>query len=148
MAVIARHYSHSRCYAIDIDRKTQSPFIIFQGQKKHNDDPIRKVQEFIEGNYQEKLTVDLLSDKVNIGRRSFERRFKKATGNSVIEYIQRIKIEAAKHDLETSRKNITEVVYDIGYTDSKSFRSVFKKVTGLTPIEYRNKYNKQILTVA
>ena len=137
----------AKSYAIDIDRKTQSPFIIFQGQKNHNDDPILKVQEFIEGNYQEKLSVDLLSDKVNIGRRSFERRFKKATGNSVIEYIQRIKIEAAKYDLETSRKNINEVVYDIGYTDSKSFRSVFKKVTGLTPVEYRNKYNKQILAV-
>jgi transcriptional regulator GlxA family with amidase domain len=143
MAIMA-----AKSYAIDMDRTTQSQFIIFQGQKSHNDDLIRKIQEFIEGNYQEKLTVDLLSDKVNIGRRSFERRFKKATGNSVIEYVQRIKIEAAKHDLETSRKNINEVVYDIGYTDSKSFRSVFKKVTGLTPIEYRNKYNKQILTVA
>lgn len=138
----------AKSYAIDMDRNTQSPFIIFEGQKSHNDDPIRKVQEFIEENYQEKLTVDLLSDKVNIGRRSFERRFKKATGNSVIEYIQRIKIEAAKHDLETSRKNINEVVYDIGYTDSKAFRSVFKKVTGLTPIEYRNKYNRQVLSVA
>jgi len=138
----------AKSYAIDMDRKTQAGFIIFQGQKNHNDDPIRQVQEFIEGNYQEKLTVDLLSDKVGISRRSFERRFKKATGNSVIEYIQRIKIEVAKHDLEITRKNINEVIYDTGYTDSKSFRSTFKKVTGLTPIEYRNKYNKQILTLA
>ena len=138
----------AKSYAIDIDRNTQSPFIIFEGQKSHDDEPIRKAQEFIEENYQDKLTVDLLSDKVNMGRRSFERRFKKATGNSVVEYIQRIKVEAAKYDLETSRKNINEVVYDNGYSDSKAFRSVFKKVTGLTPVEYRNKYNKQVLSVA
>ena len=76
-------------------------------------------------------------------RRSFERRFKKATNNSVIEYIQRIKIEAAKRTLEMSRKNITEVMFNVGYSDTKAFRTVFKKITGLTPIEYRNKYNKQ-----
>lgn len=149
--LIEKHAGHdmavmvSKGYAIDLDRKTQSPFIIFQGQKSHNDDSIREIQEFIEANYSERLTVDGLCERAGIGRRSFERRFKKATGNSVIEYIQRIKIEAAKQDLENSRKNVTEVVYDTGYTDTKSFRSIFKKVTGLTPIEYRNKYNKQIL---
>jgi transcriptional regulator GlxA family with amidase domain len=149
--LIEKHAGHdmavmvSKGYSIDLDRKTQSPFIIFQGQKSHNDDSIREIQEFIEANYSERLTVDVLCEKAGIGRRSFERRFKKATGNSVIEYIQRIKIEAAKQDLENSRKNVTEVVYDTGYTDTKSFRSIFKKVTGLTPVEYRNKYNKLIL---
>lgn len=78
-----------------------------------------------------------------MGRRSFERKFKLATHNSVLEYIQRVKIEAAKRSFESSRKNINEVMYDVGYTDTKAFRTIFKKVTGLTPIEYRNKYNKQ-----
>ena len=62
----------------------------------------------------------------------------------MIEYIQRIKIEAAKRSFETSRKNISEVMFNVGYTDTKAFRDVFKKITGLTPIEYRNKYNKQV----
>ena len=83
-----------------------------------------------------------LQKKVSLGRRSFERRFKQATNNSVLEYIQRVKIEAAKRSLETSHKNINEVMYDVGYTDTKAFRDLFKKITGLTPIEYRNKYNK------
>lgn len=59
-----------------------------------------------------------------------------ATNNTVIEYLQRIKIEAAKRSFESSRKNINEVMYDVGYTDTKAFNDVFKKVTGMTPIEY------------
>jgi len=99
--------------------------------------------EFIEENYQEKITVDELAARVSIGRRSFERRFKKATNNTVVEYMQRVKIEAAKRSFESSRKNINEVMFDVGYTDTKAFRTIFKKITGLTPVEYRNKYNKQ-----
>lgn len=133
----------SKYFAIDIDRESQSAFMMFQGQKDHDDDAIRKAQEFIEGNYQDKISVDQLADIVAIGRRSFERRFRKATNNTVTEYVQRVKIEAAKRSFESSRKNITEVMFDVGYTDTKAFRDVFKKITGLTPIEYRNKYNKQ-----
>lgn len=133
----------SKYFAIDIDRESQSAFMMFKGQKEHEDVEILKVQGFIEENYQERITVDQLADMFAIGRRSFERRFKKATRNTVIEYIQRVKIEAAKRSFETSRKNINEVMFDVGYTDTKAFRTVFKKITGLTPIEYRNKYNKQ-----
>jgi transcriptional regulator GlxA family with amidase domain len=133
----------SKYFAIDIDRESQSAFMLFKGQKEHEDTEILKAQNFIEENFQDKITVDELAEKFTIGRRSFERRFKKATHNSVIEYIQRIKIEAAKRTLEISRKNINEVMVNVGYTDTKAFRTVFKKITGLTPIEYRNKYNKQ-----
>jgi transcriptional regulator GlxA family with amidase domain len=133
----------SKYFAIDIDRESQSAFMLFEGQKGHEDEDILKVQGFIEKNYQEKITVDQLADMVNIGRRSFERRFKKATNNTVVEYIQRVKIEAAKRSFESSRKNINEVMFNVGYTDTKAFRTIFKKITGLTPIEYRNKYNKQ-----
>lgn len=116
---------------------------MFEGQKNHNDPEIIKAQEFIEKNYQDRISVDQLADMLAIGRRSFERRFKKATNNTVVEYIQRVKIEAAKRSFERSRKNINEVMYDVGYTDTKAFRTIFKKITGLTPIEYRNKYKKE-----
>jgi transcriptional regulator GlxA family with amidase domain len=132
----------SKYFAIDIDRNSQAAFAMFKGQKDHKDVAIRKAQEIIETNIQEKITVDELADRVAIGRRSFERRFKKATNNSVLEYMQRVKIEAAKRSFESSRKNINEVMYDVGYTDTKAFRSTFKKITGLTPVEYRNKYSK------
>ena len=137
-AILAAKY-----FAIDIDRESQSSFAIFNGQKNHNDEEIKRSQEFIENNFCEKFTVDQLAEKVSISRRSFERRFKQATNNTVVEYIQRVKIEAAKRNFESTRKNINEVMFDVGYTDTKSFRTVFKKITGLTPIEYRNKYFKE-----
>ena len=135
----------SKYFAIDIDRQSQASFMMFQGQKEHEDEEIKKAQDFIENNYSEKITVDQLADLCTVGRRSFERRFKKATNNSVVEYMQRVKVEAAKRSFESSRKNISEVMFDVGYTDTKAFRDVFKKITGLTPIEYRNKYNKQVV---
>jgi len=132
----------SKFFAIEIDRKSQSPFIMFNGQKKHEDESIRKAQEFIEANFTEKISVEELAVKFAIGKRHFERRFKKATNNTPAEYIQRVKVEAAKKQLETGRKNVNEVMYEVGYSDTKTFRMVFKKVTGLLPMEYRNKYSK------
>jgi len=133
----------SKTFMIDIDRESQSPFIIFSGQKAHEDASIKKAQEFIEHNFEDKITVDQLASMLALGRRSLERRFKKATSNTVTEYIQRVKIEAAKKDLESGRKNVNEVMYDVGYADVKAFRTTFRKITGLSPIEYKNKYNKE-----
>jgi transcriptional regulator GlxA family with amidase domain len=137
----------SKAFMIDIDRDSQSPVIMFQGQKAHEDEPVKKAQEFIEKNFDDKITVDQLASMLALGRRSLERRFKKATCNTVTEYIQRVKIEAAKKNLESGRKNVNEVMYDVGYSDIKAFRTTFKKVTGLSPVEYRNKYNKEIAAV-
>lgn len=138
----------AKVFAIEIERTNQSAFIIFQGQKEHNDDEIKEAQAYIEKNYTEKLSVDELVGILALGRRSLERRFKKATANTITEYIQRVKVEAAKKSLETTRKTINEVMYEVGYNDTKAFRNTFKKVTGLSPIEYKNKYNKETLAVA
>lgn len=138
----------AKVFAIEIERVNQSAFIIFQGQKEHDDEEIKQAQDFIEQNYAEKLTVDELAGRFALGRRSLERRFKKATANTITEYIQRVKVEAAKKNLETTRKTINEVMYEVGYSDTKAFRTTFKKITGLSPIEYKNKYNKEFLEVA
>jgi transcriptional regulator GlxA family with amidase domain len=135
----------AKVFQVDMDRDSQSPFIIFQGQRNHEDEPVRKAQDFIEQNFQEKITVDQLASELALGRRSLERRFKKATSNTVVEYIQRVKIEAAKKWFENTPKNINEVMYEVGYSDTKAFRNVFKKITGLSPIDYRHKYNKMQL---
>lgn len=135
----------AKVFAIELERESQSPFIMFKGQKDHEDDQIRSAQEFIENNYSEKITVDQLASMLAIGRRNLERRFKKATSNTVVEYIQRVKIEAAKMSLESSRENVNEVMYKVGYTDTKAFRTTFKKITGLSPIHYRNKYNREMV---
>lgn len=131
-----------KVFQIEIDRQTQSEFTIFSGQKKHDDEIIQQAQLYIENNLDEKITIEDLSAKFNIGRRNFDRRFIKATGNTPIEYAQRVKIESAKKAFETNRKTINEVMYEVGYADVKAFREVFKKYTGMSPLEYKNKYNK------
>ncbi len=87
--------------------------------------------------------VEELASMVAVSRRNFERRFKKATSNTVAEYIQRVKIEAAKMSLESTRENVNDAMYKVGYSDPKAFRLSFKKITGLSPVAYRNKYNKE-----
>lgn len=132
----------AKYFVIDMDRHRQLPFAVFSGLKDHEDDAIRNAQEFIESHYRSKLTVDQIAGKFHITRRTFERRFKKATYITVTEYIQRVKIEAAKKQLEIGRKSITEVMLDAGYSDTQTFRDVFKRITDMTPVDYRNKYNK------
>lgn len=130
----------AKTFMIDIDKASQSPFIMFQGQKSHEDKVVLRAQEFIENHFNEKIQVDELAEKFALSRRSLERRFKKATHNTISTYIQRVKIEAAKRSLEVSGDNVNEVMYGIGYSDEKSFRNTFKKITGISPIQYRNKY--------
>lgn len=137
IAILAAKY-----FAIDIDRDNQGAFTIFTGQKDHKDADILKAQLFIEEHYADKITIDELADRIHVSRRSFERRFKEATSNTIIEYLQRVRVEAAKRNFEASRNNVSEVMYTVGYTDTKTFRDVFKKITGLTPVDYRNKYQK------
>lgn len=137
----------SKTFQVDVDRHSQSPFIIFKGQKDHNDLHIKKAQEFIEKNVSEKISVDQLASMLSIGRRNLERRFKKATSNSLVEYIQRVRVEAAKQRFESSSDNVNEVMYNVGYNDPKSFRTTFKRFTGLSPVNYRNKYNRELASV-
>lgn len=132
----------SKVFQVEIDRGSQSAFAIFSGQKQHGDDMVKEAQAFMESNIQEKISVEHLSARFAVGRRNFDRRFIRATGNTPVEYLQRVKIEAAKKAFETSRKNINEVMYEVGYSDVKAFREVFRKITGMSPLEYRSRYNK------
>jgi len=135
----------AKVFQIEMDRNSQSAFSIFTGQKKHGDEMVKKAQAYIESNMDEKISVEYLSSKFSVGRRNFDRRFIKATGNTPVEYAQRVKIEMAKKAFETSRKTISEVMYEVGYSDVKAFREVFRKITGMSPIEYKGKYNKEAI---
>ncbi|TDH24554.1 helix-turn-helix domain-containing protein [Segetibacter sp. 3557_3] len=135
----------SKVFQIEIDRQSQSPFTIFTGQKLHGDDMVRQAQAYIESKLHEKISVEHLSTRFLVGRRNFDRRFIKATGNTPVEYAQRVKIESAKRAFETSRKTVNEVMYEVGYSDVKAFREVFRRITGMSPLDYRNKYNKSLV---
>lgn len=135
----------AKIFAIEINRESQSPFMMFSGQKDHEDEPIKRAQQYIEDHFHEKITVDKLATMFSLSRRNLERRFKRATSSTVVEYMQRVKIEAAKISLESSRENVNEVMYKVGYTDTKAFRTTFKKITGVSPIQYRSKYQTQMV---
>lgn len=132
----------ARVLQIDIERDSQSPFILFEGLKDHKDDVIRDIQGFIEQHIGDRLTVDQLAVHCSMDRINFTRRFKKATQLSPADYVQRIKIEGAKRLFESTGKHINEVMYEVGYVDVKAFRQLFKKIAGMTPGDYRNKFNK------
>ena len=132
----------AKIFQVEIDRDNQSVFSIFTGQKAHDDEVVRNVQLYIEENYADKVSFSSVSKKFAVGRRNFDRRFIKATGNTPVEYLQRVRVESAKKQLESTQKQISEVMYEAGYSDVKAFREVFRKVTGLTPLDYKNKYNR------
>jgi len=130
----------SKMFEIDIERKSQHPFMIFMGQKKHGDELVLQAQELIENNPAALHSTEAIVSAFPIARRTFERRFKKSTGNSVTEYIQRVKVEFVKKHLELNKKTINEIIYDTGYNDIDAFRRVFKKYTDLSPAEYRKRF--------
>ncbi|MGB4776617.1 MAG: helix-turn-helix domain-containing protein [Daejeonella sp.] len=133
----------AKYFQIDLDRNLQAEFSIFNGHKKHHDEAILMAQKFLEENFPNKISIEKLSSDLSIGRRNFDRRFIKATGFTPLDYLQRVKIEAAKKMFETTRKTVSEIMYGVGYNDAKAFRDVFSLVTGLLPLDYKSKYNKE-----
>ncbi|MEI3800491.1 MULTISPECIES: GlxA family transcriptional regulator [unclassified Chitinophaga] len=133
----------SKFYALDYGRTSQSIFTVFSGRRQHNDDEIHQAQSYIEKKFESDISVEQIARQVNMSKRNFIRRFKSATSLSPIEFIQRIKVEAAKKAFEAGETNIAAITYRVGYNDLKTFRTVFKRITGSTPVEYRNQYKTQ-----
>lgn len=129
-------------FSIHRDHVNQAHFSVFRGLSQHGDDVILDGQAYIEAHYAEDVSVERVAEHVNMSKRNFIRRFKQAVQITPLEYIQRVKIEAAKKALEQDRRNIQALTHEVGYSDSKTFRSVFKRLTGVTPQDYRNKYGR------
>jgi transcriptional regulator GlxA family with amidase domain len=129
-------------FSIDLDRMSQSHFAVFQGQRQHEDEEILRAQTYIEENFHAQISVEHVAEQTNMSKRNFIRRFKSATKNTPLEYLQRVKIESAKKALERNNYSILSLMYDVGYNDLKTFRTIFKRITGLTPQDYRRKYSR------
>ncbi|GGB19145.1 MULTISPECIES: GlxA family transcriptional regulator [Mucilaginibacter] len=130
----------SKMFSLDIDRTSQAHFKVFEGQHQHEDQEIMRSQLFIENNYHLPISVEEIAGQTNMSKRNFIRRFKSATQNTPMEYLQKVKIESVKKGLEKTNFNISELMYKVGYNDLKTFRKIFKRITGLTPQDYRSKY--------
>ena len=130
----------AKVFAIDMDRNKQSYFSTFQPSRNHNDDLVAIAQDKIEANYHDTATIEELIKDIPSSRRNIVRRFKQITGITPIEYLQQTRIEAAKKLLERTAQQMTEVIFKSGYSDPKAFRKIFKKSVGMTPTQYREKF--------
>ena len=127
---------------IDSTRKSQALYFIFEFQKDHSDDKILTAQNHMEKNISGSISFDQLAKNSGISPRHFKRRFKNATGDCPQSYLQRLRVEKAKRQLETTFESFELITWNVGYENSNSFRRLFKKMTGLNPLEYRKKFSK------
>lgn len=130
----------AKLIVFDPVRQKQSPYASFQAQKEHNDQAILKAQEWIESHFNNDVFIDELAERVGLGARTFKRRFKLATAETPLSYLQRIRVEHAKQRLEKTTEPINQIIWSIGYEDISSFRQLFKRFTGVTPKDYREKF--------
>jgi transcriptional regulator GlxA family with amidase domain len=133
----------SKRLSLDIDYVSQAHFAVFEGQRQHDDEEILKTQTFIEQNYSTNISIEQVSALCHTGKRNFIRRFKAATNNTPLEYLQRVRVEAAKKVLENEDRPLDEIMNLAGYEDVKTFRMIFKRITGLSPRDYRKKYSRK-----
>lgn len=131
----------SKALIHDMGRSSQAPYSVFQFQKNHNDLPIRSAQAWIEDNFTTPVDLDAVAKTHGMSRRTFERRFKKATGDTPLSYLQRTRVEAAKRMLENDQGTFEEISYRLGYENSGHFRELFKKYTGLLPMAYQRHFH-------
>ncbi len=130
----------SKKLLVDTSGRSQRPYIQHHFRRNHEDQDILKVQDWLDSHYQQDIVFEAVAQQFHFGARNFIRRFKQATGDTPIQYLQNLRIERAKFLLETTRANFDQVTLQIGYEDSNSFRRLFKTRVGVSPAEYRKKF--------
>jgi len=131
----------SKKLLIDSNRHDQTPYMTQKLSKRHDDDQIRAVQQWLDKHYHEAIAFDRLAEQFGFGARNFIRRFKDATQQTPIQYLQAVRLERAKFLLETTRLTVEGITYQIGYEDSNSFSRLFKERVGVSPGGYRRKFS-------
>ena len=125
---------------IDSSRNEQRPYINQQFIRRHEDQQIHKVQSWLDEHYQQTFSLDTLASQFGFGTRNFIRRFKEATTQTPVRYLQALRLEKAKYLLESTKQTIETITYAIGYDDSNSFSRLFKDRVGISPSAYRKKF--------
>ena len=131
----------SKILLVDPHRKSQLPYMATISRKQHGDSQILKAQRWFEDNYASQFTIDDVASIAGLSPRHFKRRFKKATGENPLRYLQQMRLETAKNLLETSLENVEMITAQVGYEDSRTFRRLFKQHTSLSPREYRARFS-------
>jgi transcriptional regulator GlxA family with amidase domain len=130
----------SKLFLYQWHRDGQLPYQSMVQNVGHGDGVILKCQDWIAQNYQRQDIIAELVRQSGLPKRSFDRRFRGATGYSPLAYVQTLRIEEAKQLLETSTIVVEQVGREVGYEDAASFRRLFRRLTGLGPSDYRRKF--------
>lgn len=130
----------AKMFLIDMDRRTQLPYTGLTQLHGHADGIIGEIQLYIETNLTEDFSLQRLADRAKLSSKTFMRRFKEATGLPPTTYVQRVRIEAAKQALEQGDATVEDITCQVGYSDIRSFRRLFRRYAGLTPKDYRAKF--------
>lgn len=130
----------AKAFLVDPSRVSQAPYAMTTTLRHHGDEQILAAQATIEKEYPHINTIDNLARDVGISPRHFKRRFKQATGELPLKYLQRVRIDAAKELLETTRDSIDKITWAVGYRDVSSFARLFKQHTQISPRAYRDKF--------
>ncbi|GAC05252.1 GlxA family transcriptional regulator [Paraglaciecola chathamensis] len=148
LLLIERYAGHdiatttAKAHVIDLSRGEQSAYASLRTKKYHQDAEILTVQQWLEENYAQKVFIESLAATVNLTQRTFVRRFKRATDQSPLSYLQGVRVEAAKKHLESATHSVERIVSLVGYDDLSSFTRLFKKHTGLSPSQYAKKFSR------
>jgi len=134
----------AKAFVIDYRRDSQLSYSLMRIAKPHQDEMVRSIQAKIEQDCTTALSIEALAVEHNVSQRTLIRRFNSALGMPPNTYLQSVRIEHARKMLEESDFNIDTIMNNIGYEDSSSFRRLFKKKTGLTPTEYRNRFSRRL----
>lgn len=132
----------SKSYVIDMGRGSQAVYSSIPGKRYHQDTRILELQDWLDAHFAEAITIQDLADQAKLSERTLKRRFKAATSETPIQYIQHLRIEAAKKRLESSLESVERITHEVGYENFASFTRLFKRFTNMTPSAYRARFSR------
>lgn len=132
----------SKYLLIDPARSAQTPYASWRPMHTHGDDQVLKVQHWLDKHFAKVVRLDDLAEQFGFGPRNFKRRFKEATGQAPLAYLQGLRLNQAKRLLESTRMSMEAVTSAVGYEDSNSFRRLFQERVGMAPTAYRRRFQQ------
>lgn len=136
----------SKLFLYQWHREGQLPYASLIQNIDHEDGVVQGLQTWLAENYHRRDILAELVRRAKLPKRTFDRRFKRATGYAPLAYVQALRIEEAKQLLETTEKPVEDVAAEVGYEDTAYFRRLFARLTGMRPGAYRLKFQVPMLT--
>ena len=130
----------AKALLIETPRAWQAGFAVVPLKTEHNDEAISTAQDWLHQNFHRPFPLEAPAHRAGMSLRNFVRRFKQATGDSPLTYLQKLRIAAAKRLLENNHRTMQEISDAVGYQDVAFFRSLFQRHTGVSPSAYRERF--------